>query len=233
MSPRASLQPLPTELAPAAGTPAVEASQVVGRPARLAVAAGVCVSVLLLVALAAKLAMPSTGPRPGAPAPTFAFTTFDGQSVDLAALGGRAVVLNFWASWCVTCVYEAPDLERVWRDYRDRGVTVVGVAYNDTRPAAQAYLEQHGVTYPNGMDPGGTISSAYRVTGVPETVVIDARGNIVPLRLQATSGAHGGAAGNALGETVGKIVGPITATSAFTPDSLRRTLDSLVAGGEP
>lgn len=177
-------------------------------------------AVLLLVAFGLQLGRTTGGPRPGQPAPTFAFEAFDGDTVDLADLRGQVVILNFWASWCVSCVYEAADLEQVWREYGDRGVMVLGVAYNDTRPAARAYLDRHGITYPNGMDPAGAISQAYRLKGVPETVVIDRDGNVVPLRLRDAQ------------MPAGKLVGPITPTSSFTPDDLRATLDALL-GSEP
>jgi cytochrome c biogenesis protein CcmG, thiol:disulfide interchange protein DsbE len=175
---------------------------------------------LLLAAFAVQLRRPATGPRVGAVAPEVAFTTFDGVGIRLSELRGAPVVLNFWASWCVECVYEASELESVWRDYRDRGVVVLGVDYTDTRDAALAYLAEHGVTYPNGPDRGGAISRAYRLTGVPETLVIDAAGRVVSM---APPGAPGG--------EVAKVIGPIIATASFTPGDLRGLLDGLLAGG--
>ena len=189
------------------------------RTTRLLLGLALVSSALLVAAFAEQLRRPTTGPRPALPAPHFSFQTFEGEKVDLADLRGRVVVLNFWASWCVSCVYEAQDLEAVWRDYGPRGVTVLGVAFNDTRPGAVRYLERHGITYPNGMDPGGVIAAAYRLKGVPETVLVDAQGRIVPLQVAGASG------------TVAKIVGPITAATAFTPDDLRATLERLLAEG--
>ncbi len=119
-------------------------------------------------------------------APDFTLPIFSGYEneftsgeVTLSQLRGRIVVVNFWASWCVECRREAPELEAVWRKYRDQGVVLLGVDYVDIESKARAYLEEFDITYPNGPDLQGRISAAYRITGVPETFVIDREGYIV------------------------------------------------------
>jgi cytochrome c biogenesis protein CcmG/thiol:disulfide interchange protein DsbE len=112
-------------------------------------------------------------------APDFTLTTFDGQTMRLSDLRGQVVVLNFWASWCGPCREEAPALEAVWRDYQDRGVTVLGVAFADLDPDSVAFLQEFGVTYPNGPDTGTVISKEqYHIKGVPETFIIDQQGEV-------------------------------------------------------
>lgn len=118
------------------------------------------------------------GPLSGGPAPDFTLTLFDGGQLSLSELRGQVVVINFWASWCPPCRDEAPVLERAWRRYRDRGVTLVGVDYMDTEPAARAYIEEFGITYPNGPDLGSRIARTYRIRGVPETFFITPQGEI-------------------------------------------------------
>lgn len=118
-----------------------------------------------------------TQPTAG-PAPDFTLTTLDGGQINLASLKGRVVVVNFWASWCGPCRQEAPVLERVWQQYKDKGVVVVGVAYTDTEKNAKAFLQQFGNTYPNGLDIGTKISELYNIQGVPETFIIDRNGNV-------------------------------------------------------
>ena len=96
------------------------------------------VPVLLLLAYGFKTD-PREIPTPllGRPAAAFSLTTFSGAPVSLESLRGKVVVLNFWASWCVpACYEEAPTLERTWRDYKDKGVTVVGVDIQDKEEAA-------------------------------------------------------------------------------------------------
>jgi cytochrome c biogenesis protein CcmG, thiol:disulfide interchange protein DsbE len=112
-------------------------------------------------------------------APDFAMTTFNGENFRLSDLRGQIVIVNFWASWCLPCREEAPILQSVWERYRERGVTVVGIAYLDTETEALAFLGEFNITYPNGQDLRTEISNVYRIRGVPETFVIDRDGNIV------------------------------------------------------
>ena len=118
-------------------------------------------------------------PLVGRPAPGFALTGFDGTPLTRDALAGRVVVVNFWASWCYpACYEEAPVLERSWRTYRDRGVVVVGVDIQDTVEAAQKFIRDFGLTFPNAPDPTGKASVEFGTYGVPETFFIDRRGRI-------------------------------------------------------
>lgn len=113
-------------------------------------------------------------------APPFVLPRLDRDgTLELAALRGEVVVLNFWASWCVPCRDEAPLLEAVWQRYRDRGVVVVGVNVQDLIPAAQRFLRETRTTYPVVRDRDNRIYRAYGLTGVPETFFIDRRGRIV------------------------------------------------------
>lgn len=112
-------------------------------------------------------------------APDFTLMTLDGQQIRLSEQRGKVVVLNFWASWCVPCRTEAPVLQSIWEQYRERGVLVMGVAYTDTESGAREFIAEYNQTYPNGMDLGTRISDLYHIQGVPETFVIDQQGNIV------------------------------------------------------
>jgi cytochrome c biogenesis protein CcmG/thiol:disulfide interchange protein DsbE len=97
----------------------------------------------------------------------------------LAALRGKVVVLNFWASWCYpACYEEAPVLERGWRAYRDRDVVVLGVDIQDKDEAGLKFIRDFSLTFPNAPDPAGKVSVDYGVYGVPETFFIDRQGRI-------------------------------------------------------
>ena len=123
-------------------------------------------------------ALPS--PLVGRPAPVFRIAGFDGAAIDTAALRGRILVVNFWASWCYpACYEEAPRLQRVWEQYRDRGVMVIGVNIQDREGPAREFIRRFEQTFPNGMDQTGRVSIDFGVYGVPETFVIDQEGRIV------------------------------------------------------
>ena len=103
---------------------------------------------------------------------------YNGQGViNLSDLRGKVVFINFWASWCIPCAQEAPVLEKAWRYYQPDGrVVFLGVDYVDTELEARVFLKRFGNTYPNGPDIGTRISQAFRISGVPETYVIDSTG---------------------------------------------------------
>src|SRR5947208_1433715 len=111
-------------------------------------------------------------------APSFTLTLFDGKVVRLADFRGKAVLVNFWASWCVPCRAEARALESAWQKYKDRGVVFLGVNIQDKEEDARAFMKEFGITYLNGRDASGKIVVDYGVWGIPETFFVDAQGRI-------------------------------------------------------
>ncbi len=101
----------------------------------------------------------------------------DGK-IALAELGGHPVVLNIWASWCVPCKKEAPELAASARAHAGR-VVFLGLDVQDFKSDARRFLARYGVRYVSVRDCGGATGDAYGITGVPETYWIDARGRIV------------------------------------------------------
>lgn len=111
-------------------------------------------------------------------APLLQLTAFDGNQIDLAAARGRGVVVNFWASWCEPCRVEAELFEAAWLAEQDKGITFIGVNYQDTPDAAHAFLDEFRVSYPNGPDSDSVWSRAFGVRGLPTTFFIDSEGII-------------------------------------------------------
>lgn len=95
-----------------------------------------------------------------------------------ASLRGKAVVVNFWASWCYPCKRETPTLERAWKRYNGR-VVVLGVDVNDFSGDARKFMRRHGLTYPVVHDNGNVTSPKYGLTGLPETFFVTSRGRVV------------------------------------------------------
>lgn len=112
------------------------------------------------------------------PAADFVLETFNDGSFRLSDRKGSPVIVNFFASWCIPCKIEAPVLEKTFRDYRERGVMVVGVAIQDTESMARDFVEELSLTYPAGLDADGTIKESFGVFGIPMTFFVDKEGFI-------------------------------------------------------
>ena len=118
-------------------------------------------------------------------APTFTLPTLSGdETIDLAAYRGKAVVLNFWASWCVPCREEAPRLQAAWEEWKDKGVVVVGIDSQDFIGDAAGFVDKYGLTYPNVHDGPGATLGHFGVTGFPETWFVNREGKLVGERVQ-------------------------------------------------
>jgi peroxiredoxin len=121
-------------------------------------------------------------------APDFTLDLLDGSAVTLSDLRGQVVVVNFWATWCPPCEDELPDLQTVWEAYQAEGVVLLGVAFDDEASPVQEMASRFGVTYPLGLEAGDRISSAYGVTAVPETFVVDQEGRVAYIHIGPVTG---------------------------------------------
>jgi cytochrome c biogenesis protein CcmG, thiol:disulfide interchange protein DsbE len=120
----------------------------------------------------------------GQKVPEITLTTFDGETIKSSDLAGKVIVLNFWASWCKPCEQEAAELEQAWQIYKPGGkVVFLGADYVDTEPEARGYLKKFGITYQNGPDLGTKISQMFRIRGVPETYVINPKGELTYVKI--------------------------------------------------
>jgi len=117
-------------------------------------------------------------PLIGKQALPFTVALFDGGKLSLIDLRGKAVFLNFWASWCPPCREEARDLEAAWQKVKDRNMLFLGVALQDTEKDSRAFLEEFKITYPNGWDESNKVAVDYGTWGIPESFFIDPQGRI-------------------------------------------------------
>jgi cytochrome c biogenesis protein CcmG/thiol:disulfide interchange protein DsbE len=116
-------------------------------------------------------------------APALDLPRLDGRGrVSLASLRGKAVVVNFWASWCHPCKQEAPALERRSKELARRGVVVLGVDVNDVSGDARHFAQKLGLTYPLVHAPSTTWDD-WGLAGVPETFFVDRRGRLVDVHI--------------------------------------------------
>jgi len=126
---------------------------------------------------------------PGRPAPAQRLAGLDGHQVELAALRGRPVVVNFWATWCEPCVREFPLLRRAAADHRAERLAVVGVLTNDRPDAARGFVRRHGGTWPVGMDQAGRTAAVWGAVGLPHTFFVRPDGTLASQQLGELSPA--------------------------------------------
>ena len=115
------------------------------------------------------------------PVPPLSGTTLQGEPLDLAALKGQVVVLNFWADWCGPCRAEAPFLNAVATSTRDRGVRFVGVNVKNDRDAALAFERVSRTPYPSLYDQPGALLLRFRKVvpqTPPSTMLLDRQGRL-------------------------------------------------------
>ena len=122
------------------------------------------------------------GPLVGKPAPEFTLESLDGAQVSLAALQGRPVVLNFWASWCEPCRDEAPVLQRAHEQLQEDGAgTVLGATFEDSPEDSLRFERETKVTFPSVRDVGQELAREYGTKNLPETFGLDREGRVVAI----------------------------------------------------
>jgi thiol-disulfide isomerase/thioredoxin len=113
----------------------------------------------------------------GTPAPDFSLSNLQGKEVKLSQFKGKVVLLNFWASWCVPCRSEMPTIELLHREYKDKGLVVLGIDDEESQKQA-AFLQKFGFSFASLVESRKQASNLYRIGGIPTTVLIDQLGRI-------------------------------------------------------
>jgi peroxiredoxin len=143
------------------------------------------VAVALFAAAVAALVVSRepSGPvlRAGAIAPDFSLPVAGGAEISLASLRGRVVFVNFWATWCAPCREEAPSLERLYRALQGEDFKILGISIDASADdaAVQAFAREFELSFPIPRDTDKRVYGAYRVSGVPETFLVDREGRVL------------------------------------------------------
>ena len=127
---------------------------------------------LLALALVLLFATP-----PRAAAPDFTLQSLDGPSSSLHQYRGRIVVVNFWATWCPPCRKEMPDMEKLYRSFEPKGLTVVAVSDED-RATVEEFLAKNHYSFPVALDPDRKVNTAFNVEGIPKSFIFDREGRL-------------------------------------------------------
>lgn len=147
---------------------------------RIALIVGAVVAIPLLVFLAISFKFDPhyiESPLVGKEAPRFSLVGLDGERINLDDLLGKPVVINFWATYCVPCIYEHETLQTAAERYAGE-VHFIGVIYQDDPDLIRRFLAERGTWGPTLVDEGGEVAMAYGVYGPPETFFIDRSGLI-------------------------------------------------------
>jgi len=146
-------------------------------------------------------AVTGAGGDVGAPAPDFRLPALNGQGdVSLADYRGRPVIVNFWASWCHPCRQEFPLLKQALRDHRAEHLAVIGVTYQDIASDSRSFAKQRAATWPQAVDDGGKVASAYGVRAIPQSFFVRPDGTIAARVFGVTTDA-------ALADPLAKLLG--------------------------
>ena len=119
-------------------------------------------------------------PQQGFLAPDFELKTPAGESITLSDLQGQAVLVNLWATWCPPCRAEMQSIEKLYREYRDQGFTVlaIDITYQDEPSAVMPFVNEQGLTFPILLDETGGTAKAYQLRSLPSSFFIRRDGMI-------------------------------------------------------
>ena len=132
-------------------------------------------ALMLMVALAGC----STPPSPASDVPQFALTSLEGKTVAMKDLGGRVVIVDFWATWCGPCREEIPHLNELYSELKGKGLEIVGISMDsDGTDGVKDFAREFRIQYPIVMGDEKVAESFGGIMGLPTTFIIDRKGRI-------------------------------------------------------
>lgn len=113
-------------------------------------------------------------------APGFDLPSLSGGKINIRDYRGKVVFINFWATWCGTCKVEMPSMQKVYDQFKDRGLEMLTISVDKDQSLIQPFMDQYQLTFPVLLDPESDVAKkAYKTTGVPETFIVNKHGIIV------------------------------------------------------
>ena len=164
-------------------------------------------------------------PEDGA-APILKLKTVGDKDIDLAALKGRLVIVNFWATWCGPCIAEMPSLQALAAKLGVKNAFVIGVNYHESPQKISDFQAKHPVNFPLLRDPWQEASETWKVRVLPTTFIVDAAG---VLRYRVVGEVDWGS--KDVADRLKKILASDAANKAATPRSTKAATQNSVAQG--
>lgn len=119
-------------------------------------------------------------PRVRLPAPDVLLPILQGGEESLNRHRGKVVLLHFWATWCVSCRKELPSIQRLWSEYADKDLLLLGINVDrGNRQGVASFVREMGLDFPTLLDASGKVRNAYEIFALPTTYIIGRDGKIV------------------------------------------------------
>jgi peroxiredoxin len=109
---------------------------------------------------------------------SFALTDLKGKSWDLRDLGGKVVLLNFWATWCPPCRKEMPDMEALYQRFAPRGLVILAIS-DEEAAKVETFIAEQGFSFPVLLDPGNKVNDLFRIGSIPYSFLYNREGKLV------------------------------------------------------
>ncbi len=113
--------------------------------------------------------------------PRLEFASLSGEQINLANLKGKAVLIDFWATWCGPCLRAMPDLIETYKEYHDQGFEIIGISLDKDQTQLEQYMQEKGITwqqYYDGLGWGNKMAKRFGVRGIPHIVLVDKNGAV-------------------------------------------------------
>ncbi len=116
-------------------------------------------------------------PREPVVAPVFSLPNLSGKSVSLQDFRHKVVLINFWATWCIPCQWEMPEMDKLYQTFKDRGFVVLALSLDQGSPkVVEEFVKGRKLTYPVLLDSQAEVARLYSLRGVPGTYLIGGDG---------------------------------------------------------